>query len=201
MKKLLILVAIISLVAFTVDPTISKNERKIATSFIKDSEKNVLRSLGNLSDEQLRYKSAPDKWSVQDCMMHIAASEKMLWGALDQTLKAAANPEKRAEIKMTDEDVMKKIEDRTNKVKTVAPLEPQNTGLNTTEEAVTSFKEYRSKLIDFIQHTNLDLRSHVVTLPFGSLDTYQMALFVAAHSNRHAAQMREVMADPNFPKK
>ena len=201
MKKLFIILAVIGLVSFNADPTISKKERKSAASFLKDSEKNVMKALGNYSDEQLKYKAAPDKWSVQDCMMHIAASEKMIWTMVEQSLKGAANPEKRADIKMTDEQVMKVIESRENKVKTSTALEPQNTGFNSVEEAVTSFKSNRGKLIDFVKNTNIDLRNHVATLPFGSLDGYQMLLFIGAHSNRHAAQMREVVADPGFPKK
>jgi hypothetical protein len=93
------------------------------------------------------------------------------------------------------------VESRENKVKTSTALEPQNTGFNSVEEAVTSFKSNRGKLIDFVKNTNIDLRNHVATLPFGSLDGYQMLLFIGAHSNRHAAQMREVVADPGFPKK
>jgi hypothetical protein len=201
MKKLFIILAVIGLVSFNADPTISKKERKSAASFLKDSEKNVMKALGNYSDEQLKYKAAPDKWSVQDCMMHIAASEKMIWTMVEQSLKGAANPEKRADIKMTDEQVMTVVESRENKVKTSTALEPQNTGFNSVEEAVTSFKSNRGKLIDFVKNTNIDLRNHVATLPFGSLDGYQMLLFIGAHSNRHAAQMREVVADPGFPKK
>ena len=33
------------------------------------------------------------------------------------------------------------------------------------------------------------------------LDGIQWVLFIAAHSERHTAQMLEVKADPNFPKK
>jgi hypothetical protein len=55
-------------------------------------------------------------------------------------------------------------------------------------------------LTDFVATTSDDLRDHVVTLPFGSFDSYQMILFIAAHSNRHTQQIDEVKADPNFPK-
>jgi hypothetical protein len=55
-------------------------------------------------------------------------------------------------------------------------------------------------LEDFVGTTNDDLRDHVVVLPFGSFDSYQMILFMAAHSNRHTQQIEEVKADPNFPK-
>jgi uncharacterized damage-inducible protein DinB len=202
MKKFIVLLTVIALASFTSAPaTISKKERKSASSFLKDSEKNVLQAIGNLSDEQLKFKPGPDKWSVQDCMMHIAASEKMLWGMTEQNIKAAANPEKRSEIKMTDEDVMKNVADRTNKVKTFQPLEPQNTGYTNINEAVASFRENRGKLISYVKSTQEDLRSHVAALPIGSFDCYQMLLFIGAHSNRHVAQMREVMADPAFPKK
>jgi hypothetical protein len=201
MKKLLFLLAILGLTAFQAEPTLSKKERKTASSFLKDSEKNLMKTLGNLTDEQLKFKPAPDKWSVQDCMMHIAASEKMLWGMVDQSIKSAANPEKRTEIKWTDEQVMKNLEDRTNKVKTFTPLEPLNTGFQNIDEAIASFKESRGKLIDYVKTTQADLRSHVATLPVGSFDAYQMILFIGAHGNRHMLQMREVMNDPGFPKK
>lgn len=102
---------------------------------------------------------------------------------------------------MTDEQVMQMIEDRSQKVKTFGPLEPQNTGYRTIDEAIASFKENRGKLIDYIKHTDADLRNHVSALPIGSFDAYQMILFIGAHSNRHVAQMREVMADAGFPKK
>jgi hypothetical protein len=116
-------------------------------------------------------------------------------------MKAPANPEKRADIKWTDEDVMKNITDRTNKVKTSTPLEPQNTGFKGLGEAVSSFKETRERLIGYVNITKDDLRNHVTTLGPGSFDCYQVLLFIGAHSNRHVEQMKEVMADPNFPKK
>lgn len=201
MKKLITMIAILGLVAFQADPTISRKERKTAAGFLRESEKNVMKALGNLSEEQLKFKPGPDKWSVQDCMMHIAASEKMLWGMVDQSIKAAANPEKRSEVKWTDEQVMKNIEDRSTKVKTFPPLEPPNTGYRNIDEAVASFRENRGKLIDYVKSTQEDLRNHVSALPVGSFDAYQMILFIGAHSNRHVIQMREVMNDPAFPRK
>ena len=55
-------------------------------------------------------------------------------------------------------------------------------------------------LADFMATTGDDMRDHVVTLSFASFDSYQMILFMAAHSNRHTQQIEEVKADPNFPK-
>ncbi len=201
MKKLVMLLATVLIFSFTAEPTtVSKKEKRSAAKFLKETEKGVLQSVKGLSEAQLKFKPSADKWSVEECMMHIAASEKMLWGMVDGALKAPANPEKRKDIKMSDDDVKKNVEDRTTKVKTFKPLEPQNTGFKNLEEAIASFKENRAKLIGYIRNTDADLRNHVAILPFGSFDSYQMILFIGAHSNRHMQQIEEVKADPNFPK-
>ncbi|ULQ50926.1 DinB family protein [Flavihumibacter fluvii] len=201
MKMLFLLVSFVALNAFIADSvTISKKERKSAAKFLKASEDNALKTVGKLSEAQLKFKPAADKWSVEECMMHIAASEKMLWGMVEGGINAPANPEKRSEIKWSDEEVMKNIEDRSNKVKTFPPLQPENTGFKTLAEATASFSENRAKLISYTKSTKVDLRNHVLTLPVGSYDAYQMILFIGAHTNRHVKQMEEVMADPGFPK-
>ena len=92
------------------------------------------------------------------------------------------------------------MEDRSHKVKTAPPLEPQNTPFKSLSEALESFKTNREKLIDHVKTTNDDMRSHVTTMSFASFDCYQMVLFIGAHSNRHTQQIDEVKADPNFPK-
>jgi len=201
MKKLLVFISLVAGVSFTpADNSVSKKEKKTAVKFLKETEKGVLASIKGLSEAKLTYKPAADKWSVEDCMKHIAATEMGLWKMTEGTINGAANPEKRSDIKMTDEEVMKNIENRTTKVKTFPPFEPQNTGFTTLNDAINSFKENRGKLIDYIKNSEADLRNHVATLPVGSFDSYQMVLFIGAHSNRHMQQIEEVKADPGFPK-
>ena len=200
MKKLLFFLVAATTLSFNVAEGVSKKEKKSAIKFLKETEKGVLESVKGLSEAQLKFKPAEDKWSVEDCMKHIAATEIALWQMTSATLKQAANPEKRADLKMTDEQVKTKIEDRSVKIKTFSQFEPQNTSYKTMDEAIASFKDNRSNLIDYTKGTSEDLRNHVAALPFGSLDCYQMILFIAAHSNRHMQQINEVKADPNFPK-
>jgi len=201
MKKIAFVLSAFLLFSFSsADPTISKEERKIATDFLKETKKGVWDATQGLSEAQLKFKPAPDRWSVEDCLKHIAMTEQMLWGMVEAGLKQPAAPEKRADIKVTDEDVIKKIEDRSTKVKTFAPLEPVNTPYKTLAEAWESFSASRDKLIEYVNTTNDDLRNHVAQLPVGVFDSYQMILFIGAHSNRHMQQINEVKADPNFPK-
>ena len=175
-------------------------ERKSAIDLLQQTENGVEQAIAGLSEAQLNFKPAPDKWSVSDCVKHIAVTEGGLWQMTDGVIKAAANPEKRSEIKATDEQVVQMIESREHKVKTAPPMEPQNTPYKSMQEALASFKENRGKLIEYVKTTNDDLRNHVAILPMGTYDTYQMVLFIAAHSKRHTDQIAEVKADPNFPK-
>ncbi len=201
MKKMFLLASSILMLSFLVsENTITKKEREYATKLLKDTEKGVFEQLKGLTPAQLTFKPAPDRWSVEECVKHIAASEEMLWQTAEGTLKQPANPEKQAEIKVTDEQLVQQIEDRTNKFKTTEKLQPENIPLKSTEEALASFKKNREKLIDYVKSTNEDLRTHIATMPFGSIDSYQFILFIGAHSNRHTQQIMEVKADPNFPK-
>ena len=199
-RSLLTLLVITGLAGTINDFSLSKKERKSAISLMKDTKTDVLKTVKGLSAAQLNFKAAPDKWSVKECVYHIAISEKNLWDLLESTMKAQANPEKRSEIKMTDEQLIKMMEDRSFKVKTQEAFEPKNTPYKSLDEALDAFKERRQEHIKYLKSSTEDLRNHVVQMPFGSLDCYQICLMIAAHSNRHTQQINEVKADPAFPK-
>jgi hypothetical protein len=201
MKKFLLFGSALLLLSFSIpDNSISKKERKAADNLLKETETGVLNSVKGLSDAQLKFKPGPDRWSVEECLKHIAISEKMIRGMIDGALKQPPNPEKRSEIKMTDDQLVKGLEDRTTKIKTIDPMKPENTPFTSAADALNSFKENREKLIDFLKHTNYDLRNHVLVLPIGTYDCYQLILLIGSHSNRHTQQIEEVKADPGFPK-
>jgi hypothetical protein len=175
-------------------------ERQYAVKLSTETEAGVYDATKGLSTAQLNFKPAPDKWSADECVKHIAASESNLWLMVDDLLKQPTNPDKRSGIKVTDEQFVKAVEDRSHKSKTFAALEPANSPYQTTDEALAAFKQNRAKLIDFIKSTHLDLRNHVAELPIGTYDAYQLILLIAAHTNRHTQQIEEIKADANFPK-
>ena len=180
---------------------LTATERDYAVKSLTETEAGVFASIKGLSETQLKFKPAPEKWSVDECVKHIAASEKNLWTMVEDALKQPANPDQRAGIKLTDDQLVKAVEDRTQKSKTFETLEPANSPFKTTAEALNSFKENRAKLIAFVKNTKQDLRNHVSVLPIGTYDAYQFILLISAHSNRHTQQIDEVKANSNFPKK
>ena len=200
--RLLIALLVITGLAGTIhNNSISQKERKYGVKEMKESKNDVIKSVKDLSDAQLNFKPAPDKWSVKECMYHIALSEINLWQLLEGTLKAPANPEKRSEIKITDDQIVAMMENRTNKVKTQELFDPKNAPWKTLTEALEDFKNSRNDHIKYMKTTTEDLRNHVVQLPFGWIDSYQLYLMIAAHSNRHIQQITEVKNNPGFPKK
>jgi len=79
------------------------------------------------------------------------------------------------------------------------PIQPkQRLGPRATVAA--AYRDRRAQTLDYAQKTTDDLRSRVGDSPLGPLDAYQWLLFTAAHNERHLGQIREVKADPKFPK-
>jgi hypothetical protein len=54
-------------------------------------------------------------------------------------------------------------------------------------------------MLQYARTTAEDLRSHVVERE-GS-DAYQWLLLISSHEQRHILQIREIKANPKFPKK
>lgn len=197
---LLLFIVFSGLAGTPTEDVLSKKERKFAADHMKSTKTELQDAIKGLNATQLTYKVSADKWSVQECIYHIAISEKTLWAMLETSMKAGPTPEKKKDLKVTDEQVIKMTEDRTNKVKTFAPLEPQNTPYKSLDEAMNDFKTARAAHIKYIKATSEDLRNHFVQMPFGLLDCYQLCLLISSHTDRHVQQLNEVKADSGFPK-
>jgi hypothetical protein len=197
---LLLFIVFSGLAGTPTDDVLSKKERKFAADQMKSSKAGLQDAIKGLSAAQLTYKVTVDKWSVQECVYHLAISEKALWARLEASMKAGPTPEKKKDLKVTDEQLIKMMEDRTNKMKTSSPLEPQNTQYKSVDEAINDFKTTRAAHIKYIKATSEDLRNHFVQMSFGMLDCYQLCLMISSHTDRHVQQLNEVKADAGFPK-
>lgn len=198
-RLLLSLLVVTGLAGTINNNSVTKEERKYALALMKDTYKDAVKTVKGLSEEQLNYRTSAERWSVKECFYHIAATENGLWGMLEGAMKAPANPEKRSEIKVTDEQFVNMIRDRSKKFQAAEPFQPRNIKYKSLDEAIADFKTSRSAHIRYMKTSTEDLRNHVVQLPFGWIDCYQLYLMIAAHSNRHTQQMNEVKAASGFP--
>jgi hypothetical protein len=176
-------------------------DRTALVTELKASQQAVLDTVKGLTPEQLTFKPGPDRWSVAECIEHIAATEPMLFGFIEgKVLKTApASEADRAKTAGKDAGVITMVTDRTKKFQ--APNEIRPNGRWTDKDALLkALDDARAKTIAWAQTTKEDLRAHVMSGPGGELDGYQWIMYLSGHTRRHLAQMKEVMASPNFPK-
>lgn len=182
--------------------TTASNIKAFLTDYFQQTFDALQRSVSGLTEAQLRFKPAPDRWSVSQCLEHIVLTEKMLFDYTKMALDAPANPERRKEVKLTDEQVIKGVEDRSSKNKATAPDELTGTGKYTTASAaLDDLRNQRKVMFEYLDKKNMDdLRNHISDTPFGAVDGYHSFLFLAGHTARHTSQIEEVKTNPGFPK-
>ncbi len=182
--------------------TLSPEEREAALKSLQATHDAFLKSIAGLSEQQWRFKPAPDRWSVSEVSEHITVAESSIFGLVQSKfMTSPADPAKRAEAAGKDEIILLKVPDRSHKVQAPEFLKPTNRWASEAE-LVKAFEDSRQVTMDYIRSTNDDLRDHFGPHPvLGMLDAYHWFLLISAHSDRHTKQIEEVKADPNFPKK
>ncbi len=200
MKKIsLLLIALLLLGVAAFGQEVTTADRERGTKYLAQTRDGIVAATKGLSEAQMKFKPAPDRWSVAETLEHIALAEDFLFqNVTDKIMKSPAGPADRDTAK-ADATVLAMIPDRSHKAQAPPPLVP--TGPWTPAETLDRFLKSRAQTIAFLEST-LDLRQHVADSPLGQpLDAYEWLLFVSAHSERHTKQILEVKADPNFPKK
>lgn len=67
MQKMVFLLSSVLFLSFsTADTSLTKEERKLAADFLTDTKNGIRDAVKGLSEAQLRFKPAADKWSVED---------------------------------------------------------------------------------------------------------------------------------------
>ncbi len=177
----------------------SDAERTFLVDQLEQTKKLVVESLTGLTPAQWTFKAAPDRWSVQQCAEHIVLSEGYIFSGSQQLLATPAVPRPEKSNAEVDQMIVAMVTSRSKKLTAPEPLVPSGK-FQTPEDAIKAFTEARDKSIAYAKTTDAELRVHVGPGPAGPMDAYQFLLLMASHSARHTAQIREVEADPHFPK-
>jgi hypothetical protein len=151
--------------------------------------------VAHLSQAQLTFRPSPDKWNIAEVVQHLVVAEPNYWKLLQTGVHRplAAGFKSKA----TDADVLWYGIDRTRRQKTSPDQNPLGQTIDISE-ALAHFAQLRETMLDYARTTNDDLRGHDVRE--WAVDAYQWFLQISTHSERHILQIREIKADPNFPK-
>ncbi|MBI2686193.1 MAG: DinB family protein [Acidobacteria bacterium] len=184
---------------------LSKNERDQAMSHLHATRKQVLDFVGPLTEAQWKFKPAPERWSIAECAEHIAETENLLRGLIQQSAKKLPVDDARRAEKAATKDVSAKallntITDRSKPAS--APAEIRPTGRFATKaDFIAAFNSRRDETIRYVETTGEDLRGRFFKPgPAPEMDLYEMVLMISGHSDRHLQQMKEVSRAPGYPK-
>jgi len=181
-----------------------------------------------LTKQEWLFKPAPLRWSMAQCIDHVARSEEYtvklvrervlkserpLLGAFPSTAKGrTARLEKPRRMSPLDDAVILRwMTDRTSALATPIEERPPieeiapRSSFDDPRSALAHFLKVRAATIEYVKTTEDDLRGHFTQAVLSGFpdvkfhDAYQWLLRMSAHSERHLMQVQEVRRAEGYP--
>lgn len=208
MEKLIMLLMVMASFSFAEDgqnhlfstsDTSEIEDKEFLLNYFQQTTEELQQEVEGLTEAQMQYKPSEEKWSISQVLEHIIITEEMLFGMMQEAMNKPTNPERKAEVVIKDDEIIKGITDRSHKAKATPEIEGEGKYTDPSE-AMKDFVVQRQLLLEYLKNTSLeDLRDRVNDSPFGPVDAYQSFLYVAGHTARHTLQIEEIKATAGFP--
>ena len=157
----------------------------------------LLAAIEGLSDSQAAFKPSPDAWCILECMEHVAVAERKMLTMIDRAERAEGQEPSPPD---GDRTFVSRAADRARKFSAPSSVIPKSR-FATLEDARRGFLESRERTLTFVAQSSENLRERKMVHPVvGPIDAYRCLLLMAAHPERHAAQIQELRNHPAFPK-
>jgi hypothetical protein len=193
---LLLLLVLTGLAGRLSTTTITNKERRLIIVELKETKAAVLKSVKGLSEKQLNFKRN-GHLSIKECLQQLTLSEQGLWSMADRVLK---QPEQKPRLKPSDERALFLLNDSKTGQQIPKNLQRTPATWKNTEQLIDAFKTNRNELIKFAKTSTANMRNHVLQVPGGAIDSYQMILYITENTRRHILKIEEIKAGPSFPK-
>ena len=172
---------------------LSEGDRMFAIKYLKATHHDIVQTISELDDEAFNWKPEDGGWSVSNCLEHILLTETAFHSMVQSGLEGS-EADMEYDTAMADGMRIGTMTNRGFQATTLADFEPSGK-YDSKEDMIAALEESRMMLIEYLESTDADLRHHKMTIPLGEVDAYQVYLLVAAHSQRHTSQMKEVLAE------
>ena len=160
-----------------------------------------------LSQEQLHWKPAPDRWSVAQCFAHLNLTNRRMAEHLEVSVTKGRQANMVSDGPFTYgflSRMFHRLLEPPVKRRFKAPPVFQTQGDPQWEQVQTDWKATHDRIDDLLQRANgLDLARVKTRSPASGLIRYPlgMAFWIhAAHDKRHLWQCRQIVNDARFPK-
>ena len=150
-------------------------------------------ALKNVTREMAVRVPGHGKWSILQCVEHVAIAEKYL---LTQIL-AAQHTETPQINEQREAIILARGTERSRRVESPPEMLPRGR-FSTLQEALQEFLAARERTIQFVRSSYNNLRAEITSHPLlGAVNCYEMILLIAAHPLRHAKQIDEIRENFN----
>ena len=149
--------------------------------------------VAGLSPAQLAFKPSPTAWSILEVVDHLVVVGPIYWKNLQ-----SATPVSSGRVgAMNDADVLWYGIDRTDR-EIALPTEEPSRKVQDLQGGMKAYRAQHAELLQYVRTTKDDLRARLVERQH--CDAYQWALLISTHEQRHILQIREIKANPKFPR-
>jgi len=156
------------------------------------SEIRYLDAVQETSEAAAKVKINENTWSILECAEHVATAERQMLALWNKT----AAPGRGNSVK--DDAVPANALNRERK-NTAPERSWPNGRYHELSAAIAAFREHRAVSIASLHSSSAELRGKVVQHPLaGEIDGYQLFRLMAAHAERHAAQIEELKNHPAY---
>jgi hypothetical protein len=158
---------------------------------LKEGESALFHALDGISATGAAKSPGGGRWSVVDCVEHMAASEAFLLGRLREARPAGeSHADPTREAKFTALAL-----NRERRIEAPEPVQPHG-NCGSLVEALERFRAVRAETLWFVEEFESDLRWSLAQHPLITrpVNCYEMLLLMAIHPRRHAEQIAEIRA-------
>ena len=191
---ILVLIATVSTARLPAAP-LTATERQHLVAHLETTAAWLSDEVSGLTAAQIAFQPDADAWSIAQVVDHLVVVAPIYWRDLQAALERPAGGRTSG---MSDADVLWYGIDRTRREQAIPGERPAG-DLRDMPAALATYRKHHDRLLQYIRTTGDDLRGHFVRRQ--QCDAYQWALLISTHEQRHILQIREIKADPRFPKK
>jgi uncharacterized damage-inducible protein DinB len=185
-------------------PVLADTELAELVALLDSAQDGLLARLTGLTDEQWRFKPGPDRWSVAECVEHIARGEAALLESIEQMLEMSPDPEWHSKTSGKLALVQRYVPNRGPQGQggVQAPEEIRPTEGWSRSRGIARFYATHGRARAFVETMRRDIKDRTHESPvFSWLNAYARLFSLGLHIVRHTRQIAEVQADPDYPAK
>jgi len=166
------------------------HEKQELIDSLTAGRRTLIEAVGGVTEDLAKHAEA-GRWSILQCVEHLALAEDYLFGRI-----LAATPHDAPLVNERRERIIREHGSSRSRPIAAPDVAVPHGHFATLAEALEAFSTSRARTVAFVENCTTDLRAQLTTHPVvtGPVNCHEMLLMMAAHPFRHASQIQEIRA-------